>query len=124
MLDVEADLHAVGYIGADDYRIRATDLFTPPIQLVERAIIFQPTVVRVSDIAILAIPRHIALEEQDVVPALCECFQERAIGGRVAIAPRRRQAEPEDDKLHAATSSTRLAISCRSSESTCAPRCA
>ena len=40
----------------------------------------------------------------DAAPAAGELAQEAAVGGGVAVAPGRRDAEAEDDELHAAAS--------------------
>jgi len=54
---------------------------------------------RIGQVAVPGIPGHVALEKQDVVPAAHQFTHQAAVGGGVAVAPRRSDREPEDDDL-------------------------
>jgi hypothetical protein len=104
MLDEAGDLDPVGDVGADDHGVGGGDLPAVGFEVGEVAVIDEAAVVGIDEVAVRAgVPRHFALEEQDVVAARGEGAEQGAIGGGVAVAPRRAEAEAEDDELHAAS---------------------
>src|SRR5205085_12279124 len=117
-LDKMADVDSLEHVGSNDYRIGSADLLAPILKLFQRSVEFEPAVTEVGDVAVLAVPEHVALEEQDIVAVPGEPLEQRPERRRMAVAPRRGQAEAEHHQLHAATSSRRLAIWERSSVST------
>ena len=83
-----AHLHAVGNVGADDHRICIANVAAPVAELLRRSVIFEAAVIGIGDVAVVAVPRHVAFEEKHLVPARGECFQQRSEGRRMAISPR------------------------------------
>src|SRR5438128_10778129 len=67
----------------------------------ERLIAVTPGVQPLLQVAILGIPRHVALEEGHVVAAPRQLAHQAAIGRGVAVAPGRGDREAEDDDREA-----------------------
>ena len=68
--------------------------------------------VRLRQVARRGVPGNVALEEQHSMAARGQAAQQRAIGGGVAVAPGRRQRQPEEHQVqaprrHAASASRR-----------------
>ena len=97
-----ADGDAVGDVGADDDRVGAGDLRLPGHELGRAGVEGETAEAGVGEVAARAgVPGDAALEEGDVVAAGGEGAEQRAVGGGVAVAPGRGEAEAEDDELHA-----------------------
>jgi hypothetical protein len=82
-----ADFDPIRHVGADDHRVCILDLGKPLLKPGEVGVIFEAAVIGVLVVAAGGVPGHVPLQEQDVVAAGGECFQERAEGGGVAVAP-------------------------------------
>src|SRR5918993_5392219 len=67
-------------------------------ELVDASVHNGSPVRRYRHVPVLGIPRLVALEEQHVVPAGGHLPHQRAVRGRVSVAPRRRDREAEDDE--------------------------
>ncbi len=78
-------------IGVADRAAANRDAKFLPIAIDARA-----PVRRVRQVAVLRVPRLVALEEQDVVASGGQLADESAVGRRVAVAPRRRDRQPEE----------------------------
>ena len=78
----------------------------PRLQFGQIGVQLRPAVGRVGQVALLGVPGHVALQEQHVVAPRGQFAHQAAIGGRVAVAPGRRDGQAQDDDLHRAASST------------------
>src|SRR5262249_50869858 len=91
--------------GADDHRVgRSNDRAVTLHELADRAIEFEAAEARARRIAMLCIPRHVALEERHLMAELVEALEQGPIGGGVAVSPGGAEGQSEKDEHHAAAS--------------------
>ena len=90
----------LGDVGADDDRVGGGDRAAPALEVGEAVVEGEAAEAGVGQVAVRAgVPGHGALEESDGVAAGGEGGEERAVGGGVAVAPGRAEAEAEDDEF-------------------------
>jgi hypothetical protein len=91
------DRHAVRHVGADhhDVRVRHRSREASP-QLGEIPVERDPAPARARQVAMRAVPGHIALEESDGVAACRQRREQRAPGRGVAVPPGRGDRETKD----------------------------
>src|SRR5215212_1435961 len=99
--DPFAYFHAVRHVRADDDQIGVADVpRVAMLQLREPAVNARLAIRRRGEIAIVRVPRRVALEKENVMPPLRQLAHQPAIRRRVAIAPTRGDGEAEDDDVH------------------------
>ena len=99
--DPFADFGAVRHVRADNDGIGRTHRSgVITFQLGHRAVETDLRVGKTLQVAIVTIPRQIALEKQHVVSARRELTQQRAVRGRMTVAPRGGDRKAENDELH------------------------
>ena len=87
-LHVGSDGDPFGHVGPDHHGVRRRDHRAVGLKLFERIVEHEIAIGRGIEIARVAVPRLVALQEGDAMAAFGEGRQQRAVGRGVAVAPR------------------------------------
>ncbi|MCW0416864.1 hypothetical protein NB689_002618 [Xanthomonas sacchari] len=123
LLHPRAHGDAVGHVGTHDHQVRRGDRGGVPIlQFLEAGIQHRRARQLRRRILVLGVPRHVALQEQHAVAARLQRGDQSAVGGGMAVAPGRAQAQAEDDDIargHHAASRCRASSKASTSRARC-----
>jgi hypothetical protein len=79
---------AIRHIRPHDDRIgRGNACAETDVQIFDAVVEFELAEVRLREVARGCVPRHIALQKQQAMTALCQTAQQRAVGGGMTVPP-------------------------------------
>src|SRR5690606_21664096 len=110
--------------GADDHRVGSCEQIAEAVDEVrDRLVVVKRAEIRLSQIAVVGVPRNVALQKGEPMAEFIQPAHQRAKGGGMAVAPGGRKREADKDDVHYSAASTERLLNERKISSASFARC-